>query len=83
MHEWVYPDNFSTLSTIADWITVVGLACCAFLLLSWLCLPVEKTHRHYLSISLVGAVTIMNVSSPHPAGPPERMVGRVCQSPGC
>jgi len=36
------------------------------LLLSWLVLPVEKTHRHYLSICLTIAVMLMNVSA---AGP--------------
>jgi len=60
--DWVYPDSFNTLGVAAEWIAVAGAACCVFLLLSWLVLPVEKTHRHYLSICLTIAVMLMNVS---------------------
>ena len=62
MTEWVYPDYFATVSTAANWVSVFGTVCCAFLLLSWAFLPVDKTHRHYLSISLTAAVVLMNVS---------------------
>lgn len=61
MTDWAYPDNFDDLSLVANWINVVGMACCLFLLISWICLPVDKTHRHYLSISLVCAVVLMNL----------------------
>ncbi|KAK6067247.1 hypothetical protein SCUP234_11730 [Seiridium cupressi] len=61
MTDWAYPDNFSQLTSVANWINVVGMACCVFLLVSWICLPVEKTHRHYLSISLTCAVVLMNL----------------------
>lgn len=61
--DFTYPDSFQTMSLAADWISVVSTACCAFLLLSWTFLPVEKTHRHYLSICLTVAVVLMNVSS--------------------
>lgn len=61
MTDWTYPDNFSQLTSVASWINVVGMICCLFLLLSWICLPVEKTHRHYLSISLTCAVVLMNL----------------------
>ncbi|KAL2757166.1 hypothetical protein ACRALDRAFT_1062782 [Sodiomyces alcalophilus JCM 7366] len=58
---WVYPDSFDTLTDVANWISVVGTACCVFLLLSWACLPVENTNRHYLSICLTVAVIFMNL----------------------
>lgn len=35
---------------------------CVFLLLSYIFLPVEKTGRHYLNISIVCAIVLMNVS---------------------
>jgi hypothetical protein len=38
-----------------------GIVCTAFLFLSWAVLPVEKTHRHYLSICLAIGVTFMQV----------------------
>lgn len=60
--EWVYPDSFDTIASAADWASVVGTLCCVFLLASWIALPVEKTHRHYLSICLTVAVLVMNVS---------------------
>lgn len=73
MTDWVYPDNFSTLTMIADWINVVGMACCIFLLLSWAFLPIEKTNRHYLSICLCCAVVLMNLGFivPLAANPPQ------------
>lgn len=61
--EWVYPDYFTTISEIANWISLIGTIACVFLLLSWAFLPVEKTNRHYLSISLTSAVLLMNVST--------------------
>jgi hypothetical protein len=69
MTDWAYPDNFNQLTSVASWINVVGMICCLFLLASWICLPVEKTHRHYLSISLTCAVVLMNVST----GPQRRV----------
>lgn len=38
------------------------MICCIFLLASWAFLPLEKTRRHYLSVSLTCAVVLMNVS---------------------
>jgi hypothetical protein len=66
MTDWAYPDSFKTVGLAAEWIAVVSTVCCAFLLLSWAVLPVDKTFRHYLSISLTTAVLFMNVSSSFP-----------------
>jgi predicted Na+-dependent transporter len=63
MAEWVYPDYFDTLTTVANWVAVAGGICCVFLLLSWAVLPVEKTNRHYLSVCLTAGVLLMTVSS--------------------
>lgn len=61
MTDWAYPDSFKTLSLAAEWVAVASTVCCVFLLLSWAFLPVEKTHRHYLSICLTSAVAMMNL----------------------
>lgn len=61
MTDWVYPDSFHTLTTVANWVATAGVICCAFLLLSWAFLPVEKTNRHYLSICLTAAVLLMSL----------------------
>lgn len=59
--DWLYPDSFHTITQVSSWINVAGLASTLFLLLSFACLPVEKTHRHYLSICLTISVVIMQV----------------------
>ncbi|KAK6842107.1 hypothetical protein PG987_002967 [Apiospora arundinis] len=65
-------------SQVANWINVVGVVCCVFLLASWAFLPVEKTHRHYLSISLVCAVMFMNLGFIIPlAGKPEQCFNEI------
>ncbi|ROW01638.1 hypothetical protein VSDG_02019 [Cytospora chrysosperma] len=70
---WVYPDNFDSLGKAADWIAVASSVCCVFLLLSWLVLPIDKTHRHYLSICLTFAVVFMNLGFVIPlAGNPDQ-----------
>jgi hypothetical protein len=76
--DWVYPDNFNTATQSADWVNVAGMAGCAFLLLSWLVLPVERTHRHYLSICLTIAVVFMNLGFIIPlAGKPEECYNEI------
>ncbi|KFY21508.1 hypothetical protein V493_07351 [Pseudogymnoascus sp. VKM F-4281 (FW-2241)] len=66
--EWLYPDSFHTVTLASNWLNVVGLVCTVFLLLSFAILPVEKTHRHYLSICLVIAIVIMQLGFVIPLG---------------
>lgn len=54
--------GFETWYRISESISAVGLVICIFLLLSWVCLPVEKTRRHYLSICLVIGIVLEAVS---------------------
>ncbi|KZF25875.1 hypothetical protein L228DRAFT_492 [Xylona heveae TC161] len=68
MTDWVYPDNFSRLSLISNWLNVGGLILCLFLLLSFAALPVEKTRRHYLSICLIGAIILLQLGFVIPLG---------------
>ena len=63
MYEWLYPDSFNTLTTVANWVAAASVLATLFLLLSWAVLPVDKTARHYLSICLTFAVTIINVGT--------------------
>ncbi|KAK4153401.1 hypothetical protein C8A00DRAFT_43693 [Chaetomidium leptoderma] len=70
---WAYPDSFQTMSEAANWVAVVSTVACVFLLLSWAVLPVDKTYRHYLSISLTMAVLCMNLGFVIPlAGNPDQ-----------
>ena len=59
MTQWVYPDSFNTMTDVANWVAAASGICCLFLLLSWACLPVEKTNRHYLSVGITGGVLLM------------------------
>lgn len=63
MADWVYPSNFQSLTRIASWLSVAATICCVFMLLSWAFLPKKDTSRHYLSICLTLATTILNVST--------------------
>lgn len=58
--------DFYSLARTAGWINVAGFVCCVILLLSFAFLPVEKSRRHYLSVSLVVAIILLQVS--HPLG---------------
>ncbi|GAB1310080.1 Frizzled/smoothened-like sans CRD protein B [Madurella fahalii] len=73
MTQWAYPDSFETMNAAANWVAVASTVCCVVLLLSWAVLPVDKTFRHYLSISLTAAVMFMNLGFVIPlAGNPEQ-----------
>ncbi|KAL8370737.1 hypothetical protein RB595_000880 [Gaeumannomyces hyphopodioides] len=78
MTEWVYPDTFDAIGVAAEVVAVVSTVLCAFLLLSWFFLPVEKTHRHYLSICLTIAVIFMNMGFVVPfAAQPEQCADKI------
>ncbi|KAH8170151.1 G-protein coupled receptor [Sarocladium implicatum] len=59
--DWVYADYFDTMTQVANGVATASALACIFLLLSWLCLPVEKTNRHYLSVCLTTGVFLMNL----------------------
>lgn len=59
--EWLYPDNFNTITDSASWVNVASMICSVFLIISFAVLPIEKTHRHYLSVCLAIGVTLMQV----------------------
>lgn len=78
MTDWTYSDNFVHVGIAAQWVSVLSMACCVFLLLSWAVLPIDKTHRHYLSICLVFAVGFMNLGFIIPlAGQPEECYDKI------
>lgn len=61
MTDWTYSDTFVKVGDGAEWVSVASTICCLFLLLSWTFLPIDKTHRHYLSICLTISVVFMNL----------------------
>ncbi|KAI9884591.1 MAG: ribosomal 40S subunit protein S13 [Watsoniomyces obsoletus] len=66
--DWVYQDNFLALTRAVNYINVVGMACCVFLLLSFAVLPTNQTQRHYLSVCVVLAIVLMNLGFIIPLG---------------
>ncbi|KAI1068385.1 hypothetical protein LB507_004730 [Fusarium sp. FIESC RH6] len=78
MTDWVYPERFETLTSVANWVSLSSQICCVFLLLSWAFLPVEKTNRHYLSICLTFAILLMNMGFVIPlAAQPEQCYNEI------
>lgn len=61
MTDWTYSNVFQIVGIAAEWVSVASTVCCLFLLLSWTVLPIDKTHRHYLSICLTLSVVLMNL----------------------
>jgi hypothetical protein len=47
---------------LQTYVSPFSLAACVFLLLSWTVLPVEQSHRHYLSVGLIIFVLFIAVS---------------------
>ncbi|KAK0118774.1 hypothetical protein ONS95_007656 [Cadophora gregata] len=66
--QWLYADNFDAITHSASWLNVAGMVCSMFLILSFAFLPVEKTHRHYLSVCLAVAIIIMQLGFIIPLG---------------
>ncbi|KAK6358545.1 hypothetical protein TWF730_007874 [Orbilia blumenaviensis] len=62
VQDWLYPDNFSTIVDAVSYVNLASITACLFMLLSFWVLPTTQTHRHYLSVSLVVAVLIMEAS---------------------
>ena len=53
--------DFDSIFLATNWVALGSLICCVFLLLSFVCLPVARTSRHYLTIGLVVGVGLLSV----------------------
>lgn len=60
--DWIYADGFESRTLAANWVNVGAMCATAFLLLSYICLPIKWTHRHYLSVCLIIAVGFMELA---------------------
>lgn len=61
--DYFYPPEFRTWYRAAEALNLAGLVCLAFLLISFIFLPAEKTRRHYLSYCLIIAAMFLAVCS--------------------
>lgn len=65
---WLFSDNFPWRVRIASYISIFSLVCNAFLLLTFIVLPQEKSHRHYLSIGLTSSFILIAIAFIIPLG---------------
>ncbi|PHH90297.1 hypothetical protein CDD83_4065 [Cordyceps sp. RAO-2017] len=78
MTDWVYPDSFGAVTATANWVATMSGICCVVLVASWAALPIDKTHRHYLSVCLTLAVLLMNLGFIIPlAAQPEQCFDKI------
>lgn len=56
-----YIADFHTLVHVTTYINLVSVIVCGFLLISFLVLPVEYTHRHYLSVCTAFSILLLQV----------------------
>ncbi|KAF2270635.1 hypothetical protein CC78DRAFT_137986 [Lojkania enalia] len=71
--DFVYPPEFKTWYRVAEGLNVASLIALLFLLVSFICLPAEKTRRHYLSYCLIIAAALLALGFVVPFGtkPPQ------------
>ncbi|RMX80587.1 hypothetical protein D0869_07438 [Hortaea werneckii] len=58
---WSYSDEFSQNVDSAHWVNLPAMVCQFFLLLTFIVLPPEKSHRHYLSVGLCLALILLEL----------------------
>ncbi|KAI7672808.1 hypothetical protein KC322_g15838, partial [Hortaea werneckii] len=68
MTDWVFSDNFQRLEPTANYVGIASLVCNVLLLLTYLVLPEEKSHRHYLSIGLTVSLIVLSIAFVIPLG---------------
>lgn len=68
MTDWVFSDNFQRLLPTANYVGIASLVCNVLLLLTYLVLPEEKSHRHYLSIGLTVSLILLSIAFVIPLG---------------
>ncbi|KAF2253342.1 hypothetical protein BU26DRAFT_418404 [Trematosphaeria pertusa] len=66
--DYLYPPEFKSYYRAAEVLNLIGLVCLVFLLVSFICLPAEKTRRHYLSYCLIIAAILLALGFVVPFG---------------
>ncbi|KAI2477273.1 hypothetical protein Ptr902_11346 [Pyrenophora tritici-repentis] len=62
IQDYIYAPNWRTRLRIPNYLSILSVTLCTFLLLSFLALPPSKTHRHYLSVGLLIPVLLVSLS---------------------
>ncbi|KAF2727956.1 hypothetical protein EJ04DRAFT_478123 [Polyplosphaeria fusca] len=62
IQDWLYPPEWKSQLRVSNYLAILSIVLCSFLLLSFAVLPPEKTHRHYLSMGLLFPVLFISLS---------------------
>lgn len=65
---WVYSDSFPQRAQIANYISIISLICNSFLLLTFIIIPRDNSHRHYLSTGLTVSLISIAIAFIIPLG---------------
>ncbi|KAH9825852.1 7 transmembrane receptor (Secretin family) [Teratosphaeria destructans] len=60
--QWVFGSNYKEQASAANWVSVGGFIANALLLLTFIILPEDKAHRHYLSIGLTVSLLMLSLA---------------------
>ncbi|KAF1959644.1 hypothetical protein CC80DRAFT_514137 [Byssothecium circinans] len=62
IQDWLYPPEWKSQLRVPNYLAILSVVLCCFLLLSFAVLPPEQTHRHYLSVGLLFPVLFISLS---------------------
>ncbi|CAI6340341.1 unnamed protein product [Periconia digitata] len=62
IQDWLYPPEWQQQLRVPNYLSILSVILCCFLLLSFAVLPPEVTHRHYLSVGLLFPVLFITLS---------------------
>ncbi|KAF2281494.1 uncharacterized protein EI97DRAFT_367046, partial [Westerdykella ornata] len=62
IQDWLYPPEWKQQLRVPNYLSILSVALCCFLLLSFAVLPPGQTHRHYLSVGLLFPVLFISLS---------------------
>ncbi|KAH7139444.1 hypothetical protein B0J11DRAFT_589264 [Dendryphion nanum] len=62
VQDWIYSPDWQTHVRIPNYLSILSVILCSFLLISFLVLPPTQSHRHYLSVGLVIPVLFISLS---------------------
>ncbi|KAF1978368.1 hypothetical protein BU23DRAFT_563979 [Bimuria novae-zelandiae CBS 107.79] len=62
IQDWLYPSQWQDQLRVPNYLSILSVALCLFLLLSFAVLSPETTHRHYLSVGLLFSVLSISLS---------------------
>jgi len=66
--DWVYSEAWEEQSKIGNYVSIASLILNSWLLLTFIILPEEKSHRHYLSIGLTVSFLMIAIAFVIPLG---------------